>query len=87
MAGLHAQWPELVGPAVAAHVRPLRVRDGVLVVAVDDPLWASEMRWLGDDLRRKINAALNDDSITRIEVRVVGSGGSAARDQESPGGR
>jgi len=63
------------------------VRDGVLVVAVDDPLWASEMRWLGDDLRTKINAALNDDSITRIEVRVVGSGGSAAGDQEPPGGR
>lgn len=86
MTGLHAHWPTLVGAAMAAHARPVRVRDGVLVIAVDDPLWASEVRWLGDDLAAKVRDLLNDDSVKRIEVRVVGSEGPRSGDGGSARG-
>jgi predicted nucleic acid-binding Zn ribbon protein len=70
VAGLSSRWEEIVGASLAAHVRPLQVRDGVLLVAVDDPVWAAELRWMGDELAGRVRDALGDASIARIEVRV-----------------
>ena len=36
----------MVGDDVAAHARLVSVRDGVLTVAVDDPIWATQLRYL-----------------------------------------
>jgi predicted nucleic acid-binding Zn ribbon protein len=75
VAGLDGRWTEIVGAAMAAHTQPIRVRDGVLLIAVDDPVWATEIRWMGTELAARASTILNDDSITRIEVRVRPSGG------------
>lgn len=40
---LAAEWTSLVGPAVAAHARPLRVEDGWLHVAVESSAWLHEL--------------------------------------------
>jgi predicted nucleic acid-binding Zn ribbon protein len=77
VAGLHGEWERLVGPALAAHTRPIRVRHGVLLVAVDDPAWAAEVRWLSDELAQRVREALSDDSVMRIEVRVTGPEGGS----------
>lgn len=70
VAGVEGRWAEVVGEALAGHTRPVRVRDGTLVIAVDDPAWATQVRWLGEDLAARARAVLNDDSIHGIEVRV-----------------
>ena len=70
VATVEERWIELVGESLAAHTRLLRVRDGVIVVAVDDPAWASELRWMGDTLAARAREVLGDASITGIEVRV-----------------
>lgn len=74
VAGLHERWAEVVGDALAAHTRPVRVRDGALVVGVDDPAWATQVRWLGTELAARARLVLNDDSIERIEVRIGSEG-------------
>ena len=43
---IFADWPEVVGAQVAAHCRPLSLRDRVLVVTVTDPGWATQLRFL-----------------------------------------
>ena len=43
---IHVVWNEVVGDHVAAHSKPRRVADGVLVVQVDHPGWATELRFL-----------------------------------------
>jgi predicted nucleic acid-binding Zn ribbon protein len=70
VASVHERWPEVAGESLAAHTTLLRVRDGVIVVAVDDPAWASELRWMGDTLAARAREVLGDASITGIEVRV-----------------
>ena len=65
-----ASWPELVGDAVAAHARPRSLRTGTLVVAVDEPAWATQLKWLEGDLVRRLNEVLGEGQIERIEVRV-----------------
>ncbi len=70
VSGMAGRWREMVGDALAEHTRPVRVRDGTLIIAVDDPAWATQVRWLGEDLAARARTVLNDDSIVGIEVRI-----------------
>ena len=63
-------WADAVGPAIAAHARPVSLTDGVLTVAVDDPAWAAQLRFLVNDLVAKVAVVAGPDIVGRIEVRV-----------------
>lgn len=67
---LFGHWAEVVGPAMAGHARPRSLRDGTLVVVVDDPVWAAELRWLEPELVRRIEAVAGASVCRRVEVRV-----------------
>ena len=56
---------------VAQHSRPRSLRDQVLVVAVDEPAWATQLRWLEADLLARLEAVLGAGQVSRIEVRVL----------------
>lgn len=63
-------WPDIVGPAVAAHTTVISLRDGVLTVKVDDAAWATELRWLEPDIRGRLNERGTAGAITAIKFRV-----------------
>lgn len=65
-----AHWDELVGQAMAAHVRPLSLAGGALVVAVDHPSWATQVRWLAPQLLARLAEATGQELVTHLEVRV-----------------
>jgi predicted nucleic acid-binding Zn ribbon protein len=67
---LFARWRDIVGPAMAEHVEPVRVDSEVLVVAVDHPAWATQIRHLGDDLLDRVAAEAGVARPTRLEVRI-----------------
>ena len=69
VARLIARWEDVVGPAVAAHVTPVAVRDGVLVVDVDQPIWRTQLGFLEADLCRQVREVAGLE-IVRIEARV-----------------
>lgn len=70
MIALVNRWPELVGPTLAAHSRPLRLSSGNLTVAVDQPAWATEIRWFEADLRARVEQALGPGVVERLTVTV-----------------
>ncbi|MGH9072745.1 MAG: DciA family protein [Acidimicrobiales bacterium] len=67
-----ARWEDVVGPALAAHAHPVSARDGTLVVIVDHPSWATEVRWLGAGLLDRLGEVAGTPVASRIEVRVRG---------------
>ena len=67
--GVFGAWSNLVGEAVAAHVQPVKLVDSTLIVEVDDPHWATEMRFLEKSLCEKISQ-LTTTPVTSLEVRV-----------------
>ena len=67
---MFSEWPDLVGEVIAAHARPVGIVDGVLHIEVDDPAWASEMRWMADELTGRIAERLGSAEITSIAVRI-----------------
>jgi predicted nucleic acid-binding Zn ribbon protein len=64
-----SRWAELVGEPVAQHVRPLKLDAGVLVVQVDDPAWATQMKFLESDLLQRLTEA-GAGPVERLEIRV-----------------
>jgi predicted nucleic acid-binding Zn ribbon protein len=66
-----ARWAEVVGDAVAAHAQPTVLRRGTLVVAVDDPAWATELRFLATDIARRCCELAGPDAVSRIDVKVT----------------
>ena len=67
---LVAGWPEIVGPAVAAHSRPLRLGDGTLTIAVDQAGWATELTYLEATLRGRLDDAVGAGVVTAVRVVV-----------------
>lgn len=66
---IFSRWPEVAGPELAAHVRPLRLQKATLVVAADHAAWATRARLASEEVLGRIHA-LGDRSITRLEVVV-----------------
>jgi len=54
LTAVFARWEEIVGPTVARHVKPVRLTGGVLVVAVDQPAWATQVKALGSGLLARV---------------------------------
>jgi predicted nucleic acid-binding Zn ribbon protein len=65
------RWEEVVGPAVAAHARPVSLNRGVLVIGADQPAWASQLRYLGADLLARLSALSKEGEIERVEIKVI----------------
>jgi predicted nucleic acid-binding Zn ribbon protein len=70
LAAIFDRWDEIVGDQVAAHARPIRLSGGALVVSVDEPGWATQLRFLEADLLRRCGEVAGAGSVTRIDVRV-----------------
>lgn len=71
--GLFGRWEEVVGADVARHVQPSRLEQGQLVVTVDDPLWATQIRLLADTVRARLHEVLGI-TVAGIEVHVARPG-------------
>jgi predicted nucleic acid-binding Zn ribbon protein len=67
--GVFGRWSSIVGEQIAAHVSPLRIEDGRLLVEVDDPAWATQVRFLERDIVRKVQDA-SGARIIGVDVRV-----------------
>ena len=63
------RWDEIVGEGVSAHVRPRSLRDGTLVVEVDQPVWVTQLRFLEADVLRRV-AEVAGAPADRLEVRL-----------------
>jgi predicted nucleic acid-binding Zn ribbon protein len=67
---LFDDWPGVVGEAIASASRPLALEGGRLVVAVSDGGWASQLRWMENDLLAKVADRVGEGVVTALEVRV-----------------
>ena len=71
LGAVFGRWEELVGPTMASHVRPVRLREATLVVSADHPAWATQVRHLASEILAKVAAACPPGRAPeRLEVRV-----------------
>lgn len=65
-AGVIPAWPEIVGEAIAKVTTPLRVDQGVLIVAVRSSPWLMELKLMEREILERINAGRERGAIRRI---------------------
>lgn len=61
-------WPGLVGPEVAQHVRVEAFDDGALLLRADSTTWANQMRLLQATVLRRLGEELGPEVVRTITV-------------------
>jgi predicted nucleic acid-binding Zn ribbon protein len=79
LGAIFARWEELVGPEVAAHAKPRSLRAGVLIVEVDQPAWATQLRYLSTDVLGRVKDAAGPDGVRELQIRVAGDASATPR--------
>lgn len=67
--GVFGRWVDAVGEQVAEHVTPLKLDGATLVVEVDDPAWATQVRFLTSMITERL-ATVAGVEVDHVEVRV-----------------
>lgn len=62
-------WEKVVGPQIAGHTRPHKLRDGILEVGVDQPAWMQQLQLMKPQILRKLNAELGDMPVREIFLK------------------
>ena len=68
VAQVMVEWPDIVGPELADHVRPESFEQGELTLRADSTAWATQVRLLLPDLRRALDDRVGAGTIARITV-------------------
>ncbi len=69
VSGVFGLWQELVGDQVAAHVTPVKLDRGRLLIEVDDPAWSTHMKFLERDICTSLSHHTGT-TISGIDIRV-----------------
>ncbi len=68
---IFSRWEQVVGTEVARHCRPVALDDDRLVVEAADAAWASELKWLSEELLQRLAEASSQARLKSITVRVA----------------
>jgi len=62
-------WEEVVGPQIAARTRPIRIRDGILEINVDQPTWMQQLQLMKPKILAQLNAELGKATIKDLYLK------------------
>jgi predicted nucleic acid-binding Zn ribbon protein len=69
MGSLFSRWTDAVGEVVAGHARPVKLDGDRLLVEVDEPGWATQLRFLELDVIERLRAVAGLE-VSRFDIRV-----------------
>ena len=59
-------WNEVVGPQIAKHAQPLRIRESILEVRVENPTWMQQLQLLKPKILKGLNERLGEETLQDI---------------------
>ena len=62
-------WEDVVGPQIAARTRPVRIREGILEVNVDQPTWMQQLQLMKPKILSQLNEHLGKATIKDIFLK------------------
>ena len=62
-------WDEVVGPQIAARARPIRIREGILEVRVDQPVWMQQLQLMKPKILARLNERLEGAALKDLYLR------------------
>lgn len=68
-AKIKENWDEILGKNFSEHIKPLKLKDGVLNLKADSSTWRAEMLIRKDQIIEKVNAYLMQNLIKTVKIR------------------
>jgi predicted nucleic acid-binding Zn ribbon protein len=65
------RWAEVAGPAIAAHGRPLTVKDGVLHIEADSSVWMHKFAYLKWHIIGRINRLAGRELVSEVFIHLA----------------
>lgn len=66
-------WRDVVGASIDEHTRVEGFRGAELLVAVDSPAWATELSFMAEELKSRLNTKMGQDLVSCIRFTVSAS--------------
>lgn len=64
-------WSNIVGSDIARHAQPVSLRNGILIVAVDHPVWLQELsRYYKPLIQQKVQERVGKKAVRDIIFRI-----------------
>ncbi|HOJ43999.1 MAG TPA: DUF721 domain-containing protein [Syntrophorhabdaceae bacterium] len=60
-------WNDIVGTKIAEHAKPVKIREKVLYVSVDDPLWLAQIKYVKYHIIEKLCKNIKADIFRDIK--------------------
>ena len=70
LAEVQRAWPDAAGPAFAPHGEPWAERDGEVLVACPEAVWAQELDLMSELVVERLNRALGRPAVRRLRVQA-----------------
>ena len=64
-------WPELAGKRLAAHGRPLAVKDQTLIIEADSPVWLHRYAFHKWEVLKRVNRMAGYELVSDIFVKLA----------------
>jgi predicted nucleic acid-binding Zn ribbon protein len=74
LAAVQGVWSGVVGERVAAAARPVSERDGEVIVACSDTVWAQELDLMQDQVQKGLQERLGEDAPRSLRFRLERDG-------------
>lgn len=80
--GLWKVWDKLAGEAVSRHCQPDRLKDGILFLKVDSPVWMQQLQFMKSLIIDKVNGYMGANAIrdARFQIGKLGQGKKSLRE-------
>jgi predicted nucleic acid-binding Zn ribbon protein len=72
LAAVQRAWPKAAGERFAHVSTPVSERDGIVVVACREAVWAQELDLLSESVVGRLNEALGRPAVRRLRPRATG---------------
>jgi hypothetical protein len=68
---LNPLWPRIAGKPMAQHSQPALFASGVLTLHTDCAAWDKQLRYMGEEIRAKINGFLGQPIVKKVRIRTI----------------
>lgn len=68
--GLWKVWDKLAGEAVSRHCQPDRLKDGILFLKVDSPVWMQQLQFMKSLILEKVNEYMKDNAVKDVRFQI-----------------
>ena len=62
------RWEQIVGDDIARNAEPTSLKEGVLRIRTSTPTWATEMSYLANDIKARVNDAIGKPVVREVKV-------------------